>query len=108
VQPAVGGDLDLRHVVGLEARAEALGLVAEVLHELRTHDPLREPGVVLDVGRLLKQAAPGEALDDERLEVRAGRVERGGVARRTAADDDHVLHLLIVHFKKYSVGLKGA
>ena len=50
----------------IEARAEALGLVAELLHQLRAHDPLGEARVVLDVGRLLEQAAPEKALDDER------------------------------------------
>ena len=72
-------------------RAEALGLVAHRLHELRAHDPVAEAGVVLDLGRLLEQAAPEEALDDERLEVRARGVQRGGVAGRPAADDDDVL-----------------
>ena len=54
-------------------------------------------GVVLDVGRLLEQAAPGEALDHERLEVGARRVERGGVAGGAAADDDDVLDVLDLH-----------
>ena len=67
VQAALlGRRLDARRVVGEEARAEALGLVAHRLHQLRAHDPLGEAGVVLDVGRLLEQAAPEEALDDER------------------------------------------
>ena len=85
------GELDRGGLVGEEARAEALGLVAHRLHELRAHDPLGEAGVVLDLGRLLEQAAPEEALDDEGLEVRAGGVQRGGVAGRPAADDDDVL-----------------
>ena len=51
-------------------------------------------GEVLDVGRLLEQAAPHEALDDERVQVRARGVERGGVAGRSASDDDHVLDVL--------------
>ncbi len=63
----VRAELDLGRVVGDEARAEALGLVAELLHHLRAHDALGVAGVVLDVGRLLEQAAPGEALDHERL-----------------------------------------
>ena len=100
VRLALGARLDLGDVVGDEARAEALRLVAELLHHLRPHDPLGVAGVVLDVGRLLEQPAPEEALDDERVQVRAGGVERRGVARRTASDDDdlldvrHVLGLL--------------
>ena len=71
--------------------------------------PVGEAGVVLDVGRLLEQAAPDEALDDERLEVRARRVQRGRVAGRAAADDDHVLDVrhwftlaFSAHFTLYS------
>src|SRR6185312_11951362 len=76
-----------------QARAEALGLVAEALHHLRPHHALGEAGVVLHVGRLLQQPAPREALDDERVEVGPRRVEGGRVAGRPAADDDHVLDL---------------
>ena len=83
-------------VLGDEARAEALGLVAQVLHHLRAHHALRVAGVVLDVGRLLEQAAPQEALDDERVEVGARGVQRGGVAGRAAPDDDHVLDVVAI------------
>ena len=38
VRLAVGARLELGHVVGDEARAEALRLVAELLHHLRAHD----------------------------------------------------------------------
>ena len=95
---AAVGELDPGRVVGDEAGAEALGLVAELLHQLRAHDPLGEARVVLDVGRVLELAAPLEALDHERLELGAGGVERGGVAGAGAADDDQVLDSLLVHF----------
>ena len=75
-------ELDLRGVVGDEAGAEALGLVAEFLHHLGAQDALRDSRVVLHVRGLLEQPAPGEALDHERLEVRARRVQRGRVAGR--------------------------
>ena len=93
---AAVGELDPVDVVGDEARAEALGLGAELVHHLRPHDPLGIAGVVLDVGRVLQLAAPLEALEDERLEVGPRRVEGGRVAGRPAADDDHVLDLLLV------------
>ena len=92
---AAVGELDLGRVVGDEAGAEALGLGAELVHHLRPHDALRVAGVVLDVGGVLELAAPLEALDDERLELGAGGVERGGVAGGAAADDDQVLDLLV-------------
>ena len=44
VQAAVGGQLDARDLIGLQARAEALGLVAHLVHQLGTHDPLGKPG----------------------------------------------------------------
>ena len=91
---AAVGELDPGRVVGDEAGPEPLGLGAELLHHLRPHDPLGEAGVVLDVGRVLELAAPLEALDHERLEVGAGRVERRRVAGGRAADDDHVLDSL--------------
>ena len=102
VRASVCGELDRGRLVGLQAGAEALGLVPEARHHVGTHDPLGEAGVVLHVGGLLEQAAPGETLDDQRLEVGSRGVERGRVARRTAADDDHVLDSLIAHFIKYS------
>ena len=89
--------LDALGLLGQQARAEALGLVAQLLHHLRAHDPLGEAGVVLHVGRLLQQPAPGEALDHERVQVGARGVQRRGVARRAAADDDHVLDVLPSH-----------
>src|SRR3954466_7454947 len=88
------GQLELRGVVGDEPRPEALGLSAELDHHLRAHDALGVAGIVLDVGRVLKLAAPLEAFDDERLQLGASGVERGGVAGGPAADDDQVLDLL--------------
>ena len=94
---AAVGELDPVDIVGDEAGPEALGLGAELVHHLRPHDPLGVAGVVLDVGRVLELPAPLEALEDERLEVGAGGVERGRVAGRPAADDDHVLGLRLCH-----------
>ena len=91
------GELDAIGLRCQQARAEALRLFAEALHQLRAHDRLREARVVLDVGGLLQQAAPGEALDHERLEVRARCVERGRVAGGATADDDHLLEALLSH-----------
>ncbi len=95
-------ELDAIGLLGHQPCAEALGLLAELVHHLRAHHAVGEAGVVLDVGRLLEQAAPGEALDHERLEIRARGVERGRVPGRPAADDDHVLdvaHLISLgHF----------
>ena len=66
IPPGLSGELDLGRLVGDEARAESLGLVAELLHHRRAVDAVRVAREVLDVGRLLEQAAPGEALDHDR------------------------------------------
>ena len=44
----------------------------------------------------LEQPAPREALEHERLQVGARGVQRGRVAGRAAADDDHVFDLALV------------
>ncbi len=92
VQSPVLGELDAGHIICLEPRAEPPGLITEVLHQLRAGDPLRKAGVVLHIGRLLEQAAPGEALDHQRLQIGAGRVQRRRVTGGPAADNDHVLY----------------
>jgi hypothetical protein len=91
VRLAVLARLDRRRVLGQEARAEALGLVAELLHHHRAHDPLGVARVVLDLGRLLQQPAPQVALDHERAQVGARGVQRRRVAGGPAAHDDHLL-----------------
>ncbi len=94
----VGGEVHLGDVVGDQLGAEALGLLAQVVHELRAHDAVREAGVVLDVGGVHQRAAGGDrALEHQRLQSRAGQVDRGGVAGRTGPHDDGVAHLLVAH-----------
>ena len=76
-------EVDRGDVVGDQLGAEALGLLAQVVHQLRAHDAVGEAGEVLDLGGVHQRAAGGDrALEDQRLEVGAGGVDRGGVARR--------------------------
>ena len=89
------GEVDAGDVVGHVLRAEPLGLAPEVGHHLRAHDPVGVAGVVLDVAGDHQLAAPGEALDHERLQVGARRVERGRVAGGAAADDDQLTDVLV-------------
>src|SRR4029453_1789216 len=86
-------EVDPRDVVGDELGAEALRLPAEVLHHLRPQHALRVARIVLDIARDHQLAAPLEALDHQRLEVRAGSVERGRIPGRTAADDDQLANI---------------
>ena len=85
------------HVVGQELGAEALGLLAEVLHHLRAEDAAGVAGVVLDVARDHQLAAPREPLDHERTQVGAGAVERRGVSGGAAADDDQLTYVVFGH-----------
>ena len=101
------GEVDLRHVVGQELRAEALGLAPEVLHHRRAHDPVGIARIVLDVARDHQLAAPGEALDHERLQVGARGVERGRVPGRASADDDE-FSCVPVHFCLRSIKRIGS
>ena len=99
---AAVGELNPGRVIGDEPGAEALRLGPELLHQLRAHDPVREPRVVLDVGGVLELPAPLETLDQERLEVGTRRVNGRGVAGAGAADDDHVLDSLLGHIRSVS------
>ena len=71
-----------------ELGAEAPGLLLELLHQLRALNALGEAGVVLDLGGDGELAAGLRAVDDERVEFGARRVDGGGQARRAGADDD--------------------
>jgi hypothetical protein len=88
------GEVDASDVVGDELGAESLGLATEVGHHRRPDDAVGVPRVVLHVARDHQLAAPVEALDDEGVQVGAGRVEGRGVAGRAAADDDHVTNVV--------------
>jgi hypothetical protein len=59
-------------------------------HQLRALDAVGEARVVLDVAGEHQLAARRGAGDDDRLEVGARRVDRGGQAGRAGADDEHL------------------
>ena len=68
--------------------AEALGLLAELVHHVRAHDAVGETGIVLDVGGD-GELAPGlGTLHHQRREVGTGRVEGGGESGRPRTEDD--------------------
>ena len=93
------GEVDAGHLLGEELGAEPLRLRPEVHHQLGAHDALGKAGEVLDVGRQHQLAARlvgrgrGLALDDERGEVGASGVDRGGQAGRAGPDDDDVARI---------------
>ena len=88
-------EVDLRHVVGDELRAEALGLLPELLHHLRAEHAAGIAGVVLDVARDHQLAAPVDPFDHQRGHVRPGGVEGSGVSGGGPADHDHLAHVCV-------------
>ena len=74
------GEVDLVDVGVDEPSAEALRLLAELLHQLGTLDALRETRIVLDVAGDHQLAAGRVAADHDRVEVgaRTRRSRRSG------------------------------
>ena len=91
----LAGEVDLDDVVGDQLGAEPLGLGAHVVHQGRAHDAVAEAGEVLDLGGVHQRAASGHrTLEHQRVQRGPRGVDRGRVARRSGADDDHVARRL--------------
>ena len=73
-----------------ELGAEALRLLPEAAHELRSVDAFREARVVLDLAGEHQLTTGRGARDDDGLEVGARGVDGGGEAGRARADDEHL------------------
>src|SRR5262249_14257765 len=73
-------------------------------HQLWAHDPLGKAGVVLYVARDHQLAAPLETLDDKRLEIGAGAVERRRIAGGAATDDDQLANSVVAQRSSKSGG----
>ena len=85
-------EIDGDDVLVANVRAELLGLLAHVVHELGALNALRETGEVLDLGRVHERATRSQLTGQhDGGEAGAGRVDRGRVAGRTRADDDNVV-----------------
>src|SRR5262249_36518877 len=67
--------------------AEALGLFAELHHELRAEDAIGKAREVLDVGREHELPAGPHTLDDDGMQVGPGRIHGRGQAGRPGTDD---------------------
>ena len=72
--------------------AEPLGLLLHVLHQVRPLNAFRKSGKVFDLGG--NRQLPARLMPDnhQRIEIRAARVDRGGVPGAARADNDHVAH----------------
>src|SRR5215469_8484040 len=83
--------VDLGDVIWNELGAESLSLLAQLVHQIRAKDPIREAGEVFHVGGVHQRTTRRHrALEDQRLKPRPRSVERGGVSGRPRADDDHI------------------
>ena len=65
-----------------------LGLLLHLLHQPGALDDVGIAGIVFDIGGDGELAAGLDALDQDRLEHGARRIDRGGVASRTGPDND--------------------
>src|SRR5258708_37403740 len=73
-------------------RAETLGLLLHVLHQLWSQDAFGETGEILHFAGDGKLAADFAALNHKRLEARSSGVDRGGVAGAAGPDNNDVSH----------------
>ncbi len=90
----LAGQVERHHVVVDDLGAETGGLVLHLRHQVRAHDSLGKPGVVLDLGGLHQLAAElDRAGDDEGGEVRARGIDGRGVSGGAGADDDELAHV---------------
>ena len=87
--PVQGDRVDVLHP---QVGAEAQRLLAHLVHQFGPGDAVAEAGVVLHLGGGHQRAAELGALEHQRLQLGAGRVDGRRVAGRTGADDDHVMN----------------
>ena len=85
---AVAANL-LHRLVGLDLETEFESMLGHLLREVSAGDR-REAGIVLDELGVEDLAAEILLLQKDRFHARAGCVQPGGEAGRTAADDDEI------------------
>jgi hypothetical protein len=102
-----GGQVDLADVPRDQLGAEALRLGAHVVHELRALDAVAEAGEVLDLGGGHQGATELGALEDQRVQVGARRVDGGGVPRGAGADDDQVPDAVVLGRRDHRLDVVG-
>src|SRR5699024_12266759 len=101
-------EIELDRVLVDDLRAEALGLLLELRHQLRALDALGEPREVLDVRGGHERAAGIEgAGDHDRGHLGARGVDGGGVPGGPGADDHHLVHGVVMRRARRRAGLCG-
>jgi hypothetical protein len=76
-----GLQVDPGDMIGDDAGADMGGLLLHLLHEPGALDDIGEARIVLDIGGDGELPAGLDALDQHRLQHRAGRVDGSGVSR---------------------------
>jgi len=96
-------ECDTHCVVADQLGTEALSLGAHRGHQVRSHDSVREAWVVLDFGGVHQGSTSiDRAFEHQWVQSVTGAVDRRGVARRPAADDDDVANLrLLAPVRRY-------
>ena len=93
----LGGEIDAVEMAEFNARAEVLGLLLKLLHELEAVDALGKAGKILDNAGGGEEAAGLDSGEDERGKVGAGGVDGGGKSSAARANDDDLFHGLNKH-----------
>src|SRR5258708_2317280 len=73
------------------------GLFRHLLHQPGALDDIGEAGIVLDIRRDRHLAAGLQSLNQDRLQIGAGGIDRGGVAGWAGADDENLAVMTLRH-----------
>jgi len=85
------GEVDVGDVVSDQLGPETLRLLAQVVHEVGSHDAVREAREVLYIGGVHQRATScHRALEHQRCQIGTRGVDGRCITSRAGADDDHV------------------
>ena len=70
---------------------ETFGLLPDKIHEFRTHDSVRKPREILNIGSRGKLPSGFRTFKHKRLKIRPRRVKGRGQPRRAGTHDDHLV-----------------
>ena len=103
---------ELGDEIGDDFGADMGGLLLHLLHQPGALDHVGKARIVFHVGGDGELAAGLDALDQDRLQHRARRIDRGGVTGRAGTDDDDLgmdggRHRQIPFLREFGQGLSG-
>ncbi len=77
---------------GLELRAKALRLFARILNQFRSQNAIGKSREIFHHGRQRQLAARLVAVQHQRIQVRARRIDRRSKASAATPDNNHLMH----------------